>query len=32
MVFDGFEKFTQPPGTMLPDLNVHIDIALDDAL
>jgi hypothetical protein len=26
MVFSGFEKFTQPPGTILPDFNAHIDM------
>jgi hypothetical protein len=26
MVPAGFEKFTQPPGTILPDLNAHIDM------
>jgi hypothetical protein len=26
MVFDGFENITQPPGTILPDLNAHIDM------
>jgi hypothetical protein len=26
MVFDGFENITQSPGTILPDLNTHIDM------
>jgi len=26
MVPAGFEKFTQPPGTILSDLNAHIDM------